>query len=191
MSRRTSLRGSGWLPGLLVPLSLLAPGLARADAAPPYSALSGGGHLGAFRYRTWGQNQEDTGYQLGGGQAPAVRFAPFYLGVNQGALARWFPGRGFAVGHTYDAWASWVLAGVLQPEVRVGLTSLLIDRLDQRWGVQIGSPRVAAGFSLHLGPMDLGVFAFREYSWRWVGDDLLLTGLYLDLRSEGKREYLD
>jgi hypothetical protein len=191
MSSWTSLRGSGWLPGLLVPLSLLAPGLTWADAATPYSALSGGGHLGAFRYRTWGQNQEDTGYQLGGGQAPAVRFAPFYLGVNQGALARWFPGRGFAVGHTYDAWASWVLAGVLQPEVRVGLTSLMVDRLDQRWGVQIGSPRVAAGLSLRLGPVDLGVFAFREYSWRWVGYDLLLTGLYLDLRSEGKREYLD
>jgi hypothetical protein len=37
--------------------------------------------------------------------------------------------------------------------------------------------------------VDLGVFAFREYSWRWWGEDLLLTGLYLDVRVEGQREY--
>jgi len=177
-------------PAALLLALLLAPLAARAEAPKPYAALSGGGHLGAFRYRPWGGREEDTGYQLGGGQAPAVRFAPFYLGLSQGALARWYPGRGFALGHTYDSWVSWTL-GPFQPEVRVGISSLLLDRIDGRWGVQIGSPRVATGFSIHAGPLDLGAFVFREYSWRWTGQDLLLTGLYLDVRFEGKREDLD
>ena len=175
---------SWWLPLA----ALLSPSLARAELNPFYSALSGDAYAGAFRYRRWHGRDDATGYQLGGGQAPAIRASRFYLGLVQGALLRWYPSEGFALGHTYDTWAS-VALGPFQPEVRLGLTSLMIDRIDGQWGLQIGSPRVAAGASFRLGPVDLGVFAFREYSWRWRGDDLLLTGLYLDLRFEGKREY--
>lgn len=173
----------------LLPLTLsLVPSLAHAELSPFYSALSGGGNVGAFRYRRWHGREDSTGYQIGGGQAPAIRASRFYLGMIQGALLRWYPSEGFALGHTYDVWTS-VALGPFQPEVRLGLTSLMIDRLHGQWGVQIGSPRVAAGASFRLGPVDLGAFAFSEYSWRWRGDDLLLKGVYIDLRFEGKREY--
>lgn len=165
---------------------LAAPRAARAD---DYGSLGGDGQLGAFRYRAWHGRDTRTGWQLGGGQAVMVRVRPFYVGLVQGFLGRWMPDQGFQVASSYDTWAA-VQLGPVQPEVRLGLNTISLDHLAGQWSVQLLSPRVGAGVSLHLGRVDLGVFVFREYMWRWFGDDQLLQGLYLDFRAEGLRQRL-
>ncbi len=175
------------LAGAALALTALTATPARAESVDPYVAMSGDLQLGALRYRPWGGGETRTGYQLGGGQAMVGRFHAFTIGGVQATQVRWFPDQGFAVAFHYDGWAS-VALGPVQGEVRVGLTTVGLDRVLGDWSLHGLSPRVGAGISVRAGRLLAGVFAFSEYSWRWMGDDLRIHGLYLDLRAEGKRE---
>ena len=184
------------LPRLLTGMTVAGLGLgatpaqAQAQTPDPYLSLGGDLQVGALRYRAWGGGATRTGYQLGGGQAAVGRFGALTIGGMQGTLLRWFPEQGFSVSFLYDGWAS-VAVGPVQGEVRVGLTSFGLDQVLDDWSLHGLSPRVGAGVAVRSGRFLAGLFAFSEYSWRWMGQDLRIQGVYLDLRAEGKREPLE
>jgi hypothetical protein len=70
--------------------------------------------------------------------------------------------------------------------VRVGFTAI---HLDVGHGVSFGmfSPRVGVGLWLKLPNSRIGVSAFTEYFWRWVGDDsAFVHGLTLEIQPTAK-----
>jgi hypothetical protein len=78
--------------------------------------------------------------------------------------------------------------GPIEPEIGGGVSTFTIDDFHANFSVQMFSPRVAAAIWAHLGNLRLGVEAYSEYLWRWLGDsNYLLRGLEFELSVGGVR----
>jgi hypothetical protein len=75
--------------------------------------------------------------------------------------------------------------GAFEPFVRVGAALLTVDDFDGNVSAELFSPRVTTGFDVRLGRhVEVGVGAYAEYFWRWLGPSALVRGLSLDVRFE-------
>lgn len=156
----------------------------------PFAANGGQGALGVFRARRWGTQQTKEGLSLSSSMIAHAEQGRLYAGVMQGGWVRWFGGWDLAGGYLYDAFAG-VKLGPVAPEVRVGMTSLSLDRIDGQWSAQLFSPRVGAGVGFWVGSAAVSVIASSEHYWRWFGPDFRVYGVSVDVRLLSKRYPMD
>ena len=81
-------------------------------------------------------------------------------------------------------WEAGPRIGPIEPMVQVGFTTV---HLDVGHGVSFGmfSPRVGVGLWLKLPSSRIGVSAFTEYFWRWLGNDsAFVRGLSIEIQPD-------
>lgn len=143
-------------------------------------------HLGqgAFSFlwsRPTSSNVASRGYALSGGESLALLPGAFAVGGMQDFELRFVPDDALGLHLSRYHLESGLRVGALEAMVRVGVTTLHVSYGD---GFSVGmfSPRVGAGAWLWLGAARLGVSAFSEYCWRWLGDEsAFVQGLSLEL----------
>ncbi|MGH7438497.1 MAG: hypothetical protein ACRENE_22655 [Polyangiaceae bacterium] len=75
--------------------------------------------------------------------------------------------------------------GPFEPFLRVGAALLTVDDFDGSASAELFSPRVTAGLDLRVSRrIQIGVEAYSEYFWRWLGPSALVRGISLDFRFE-------
>ena len=159
-----------------------APSFAHWVLLNPYTArhanlLS----LGAVGFRPLPEARESLGYSLAFGEAITTLRGPFAAGLLQETELRLVPRDALSLNLRRYQCEAGLRLGPLEPLVRVGFT---LAHLDIGHGVSFGmfSPRVGLGLWWKLPHSRVGVSAFTEYFWRWVGNDsAFVHGLTLEL----------
>jgi hypothetical protein len=162
-----------------------APSFARWALLNPFTARhSSAFSLGVLGARPVTEVRENTGYFLALGEALTTLRGPFAAGAIQEHELRLVPHDAFSLGLWRYQWEAGPRLGPLEPMARVGFTLL---HLDVGHGVSFGmfSPRVGLGLWLRLPHARIGVSAFTEYFWRWLGNDsAFVHGLTLELQPD-------
>lgn len=138
--------------------------------------------LGVVGLRTSPERHEQLGYSFAFGESLTTVRGAFAAGGLQEHELRYVPSDALSLALSRYQWEAGPRLGALEPMARVGFTLL---HLDVGHGVSFGmfSPRVGLGLWLSLPGARLGVSAFSEYLWRWVGDDsAFVHGLTLELQ---------
>ena len=162
-----------------------APSFARWALLNPYTARhSSSLALGVVGARPVAEPRENLGYFFAIGEAVTTVRGPFTVGALQEHELRLVPHDAFSLGLWRYQWEAGPRLGPFEPRVRVGLTAM---HLDVGHGVSFGmfSPRVGLGLWLKLPHSRIGVSAFTEYFWRWVGNDsAFVHGLSLEIQPD-------
>lgn len=126
--------------------------------------------------------RQSIGFSLALGETLAtVRNGLVAGGLHEHEL-RFVPNDAFSLSLSRFQWEAGLHLGPVEPMARVGFTLL---HADVGHGVSFGmfSPRVGFGLWLVLPHSRVGVSAFTEYFWRWVGDDsAFVHGLTLEFQ---------
>lgn len=81
-------------------------------------------------------------------------------------------------------WEAGPRLGPIEPMARVGLTVLNLD-YGKRFSFGMFSPRVGVGVWVKLAQTRIGVSAFSEYFWRWVGEEsAFVHGVTLEIQPD-------
>jgi hypothetical protein len=161
----------------------VAPSYASWQLLNPYTAREA--HTTSFGlvgYRPLPEQRESVGYSLAIGESLMTLHGAFATGGHRENELRFVPKDSLSLALSRYQWEGGLRLGPLEPMVRVGFTLL---HLDVGHGFSFGmfSPRVGAGLWLALPKMRIGVSAFSEYFWRWVGDDsAFVHGLTLEVQ---------
>ena len=121
---------------------------------------------------------------LGFGESLTTLRGGFAVGAIQEHELRLVPKDAFSVSLSRYQWEAGPRLGPVEPMARVGFTLL---HLDVGHGVSFGmfSPRVGFGLWLSLPHSRVGVSAFTEYFWRWLGNDsAFVHGLTLEFQPD-------
>ncbi len=141
--------------------------------------------LGLVGFRSVSERRETLGYSFAVGEAVTTVRGPFTAGGLQEFELRFVPHDAFSFGLWRYQWEAGPRLGPFEPRARVGFT---VMHLDIGHGVSFGmfSPRVGLGLWLKLPHSRIGVSAFTEYLWRWVGNDnAFVHGLTLEIQPDG------
>jgi hypothetical protein len=140
--------------------------------------------LGLVGFRTLPERQAFSGYSLAFGEALTTLRPGLAAGAVQEHELRFVPKDALSLALSRYQWEAGPRLGPFEPMARVGFTLL---HLDVGHAVSFGmfSPRVGLGLWLRLPHARVGLSAFSEYFWRWVGDDsAFVHGLTLELQPE-------
>lgn len=162
-----------------------APSFARWALLNPFTARhSSSFSLGLVGARPVTEPRENLGYFLALGESVTTVRGPFTAGALQEHELRLVPHDAFSLGLWRYQWEAGPRVGPFEPRARVGLTML---HLDVGHGVSFGmfSPRVGLGLWLKLPHSRIGLSAFTEYFWRWLGNDsAFVHGLSLEIQPD-------
>lgn len=134
------------------------------------------------------------GLELAWGPTLTYRQGPWrFTGLVQIDL-RAFATTSWALGLSTNSFEVAAALGPIEPFVRVGAALLTVDDFDGSVSAELFSPRVTTGLDVRLGRLvEVGLGAYAEYFWRWLGPSALVRGLSLDVRFERrmrpKRQY--
>jgi hypothetical protein len=160
-----------------------APSFSRWQLLNPYTVRhSGLFSLGLVRFRPTPDTREVPGYYCAWGESVSTARGYFATGGLQEHELRFVPHDALSLGLWRYQWEAGPRLGPFEPRARVGFTLM---HLDVGHGFSFGmfSPRVGLGLWLKLGPSRLGLSAFTEYFWRWVGsENAFVHGLSLELQ---------
>jgi hypothetical protein len=163
-----------------------APSFSRWQLLNPYTVRhSGLFSLGLVRFRPTPDTREVPGYYCAWGESVSTARGYFATGGLQEHELRFVPHDALSLGLWRYQWEAGLRLGPFEPRARVGFTLM---HLDVGHGFSFGmfSPRVGLGLWLKLGPSRLGLSAFTEYFWRWVGsENAFVHGLSLELQVDG------
>lgn len=112
---------------------------------------------------------------------------PFYLAGRQRTIFRIIDDKSFSWSLFHQDLGGGLMIGPLEPEAMIGLSVLTADIFHAEPSIQLFTPRVTAGFGIHLGPFRVDLKAHAEYLWRWFGPDYLIRGITLGLRLDAPR----
>jgi hypothetical protein len=160
-----------------------APSFARWPLLNPYTsrharALS----LGVVGFRPLPDQRESIGYSLAVGESLTTLRGAFATGAQHDHELRFVPKDALSLALSRYQWEAGPRLGPVEPMARVGFTLLHLD-VGQGFSFGMFSPRVGVGLWLALPNARLGVSAFTEYFWRWVGDDnAFVHGLTLEFQ---------
>ena len=160
-----------------------APSFARWPLLNPYTSrhartLS----LGVVGFRPLPHQRESVGYSLAVGESLMTLRGAFATGAHQEHELRLVPKDALSLALSRYQWEAGPRLGPVEPMARVGFTLLHLD-VGQGFSFGMFSPRVGVGLWLALPNARLGVSAFTEYFWRWVGDDnAFVHGLTLEFQ---------
>jgi hypothetical protein len=162
-----------------------APSFAHWVLLNPYAArhtsLLG---LGVVGFRPLPQARESLGYSLAFGEAVTTLRGAFAAGLIQETELRFVPRDALSLSLRRYQWEAGPRLGPLEPMARVGFT---LAHVDVGHGFSFGllSPRVGVGLWWKLPHSRVGVSAFTEYFWRWVGgESAFVHGLTLELQPD-------
>jgi hypothetical protein len=162
-----------------------APSFARWALLNPYTARhSSALSLGVVGARPVTEQRENLGYFFTIGETVTTVRGGFTAGGSQEHELRLVPHDALSLGLERYQWEAGPRIGPFEPRVRVGFTLL---HLDVGHGFSFGmfSPRVGLGLWLKLPHSRVGVSAFTEYFWRWVGNDsAFVHGLSLEIQPD-------
>ncbi len=133
-------------------------------------------------YRPSNENAENLGYSFAMGEGLTTARGAFLAGGLQEHELRFVPSDSLSLNISRWQWEAGPRLGPLEPMARVGFTLL---HLDVGHGISFGmfSPRVGFGLWLKLPSSRIGVSAYTEYAWRWVGDESgFVHGLTLEIQ---------
>lgn len=142
--------------------------------------------MGVLGYRPTPQNSENIGYSFAIGEGLTTARGPLLAGGLQEHEVRFVPSDSLSLNISRWQWEAGPRLGPVEPMVRVGFTLL---HLDFGHGVSFGmfSPRVGLGLWLKLPRSRIGLSAYTEYAWRWLGDDSgFVRGLTLEIQPDSK-----
>ncbi len=166
-------------------VTLGRPSFARWALLNPYTARHMRGlTFGMVGFRLPPDRHENIGYSLGFGEALTTLRGSFAVGGLQEHELRFVPKDSLSLALSRYQWEAGPRLGPVEPMARVGFTLL---HLDVGHGVSFGmfSPRVGLGLWLKLPEARIGVSAFTEYFWRWLGNDsAFVHGLTLEIMSD-------
>jgi hypothetical protein len=142
---------------------------------------------GGFVWRPTGDRSPawHDGLELTWGPTLTYRQRPWrFTGLVQIDL-RAFATTSWALGLSTNSFEVAAALGPIEPFVRVGAALLTVDDFDGSVSAELFSPRVTTGLDVRLGRnVEVGVGAYAEYFWRWLGPSAVVRGLSLDLRFE-------
>lgn len=162
-----------------------APSFARWPLLNPYTGRRARTlAFGLVGFRPLPERREILGYSLAFGEAVTTHRSAFAAGAVQEHELRFVPKDSLSLALSRYQWEAGPRLGPLEPMARVGFTLL---HLDVGHGVSFGmfAPRVGLGLWFRLANARVGLSAFSEYFWRWVGDDsAFVHGLTLELQPD-------
>lgn len=182
---------------------LLNPGWARADESTvpvpgklsrkpawllldPYTAR----HslelaLGMVGFRPLSERASRSGYTFAVGESVTTVRGAFAAGARLQQELRFVPSQALSLALSRYYWEAGPRLGPIEPMARVGFTLLGLDIARESFSFGMFSPRVGVGLWLKLGRARIGVSAFAEYWWRWLGQEsAYVHGLTLHLEPE-------
>jgi hypothetical protein len=127
------------------------------------------------------------GSEFGFGTRSTTLALPFRLTWTSDPTLRVLDSKSFALSIVQTVRVGLAL-GPVEPEVGGGFSTLTADVFHGDFSFEMLSPRAVAGLWIHLGNLRLGVEAYGEYLWRWLGDtNYLLRGVAFELSIGGVR----
>jgi hypothetical protein len=109
-------------------------------------------------------------------------YKPFYLVGAIKTLFRIVDDKSFSWSLFNQDLGVGAMLGPIEPELRLGLSVLNLDIFHAEPSISLFSPRVTAGFGVHIGKIRVDIKAHSEYLWRWFGPDYLIRGVTIGLR---------
>lgn len=140
--------------------------------------------------------QQRTGFErgaplageIGVGSLLKTPYGRLFLLGGQRMLLRVLNDKSFSWSILHQDLGGGLLLGPFEPEVRVGVSLLTVDIFRAEPSIQLLTPRVGAGFGIHVGRMRVDVKAHAEYLWRWFGPDYLIRGITIGLQLDMPRK---
>jgi hypothetical protein len=133
----------------------------------------------------------ERGAPLAGEVAVGMTFTtptgPFVLIGAQRTILRVIDDKSFSWSLFHQDVGGGLRLGPFEPEARFGISLLTADIFHGEPSVQMLTPRVTAGFGLHLGQIRVDIKAHSEYLWRWFGSDYPTRGITIGLRLDTPR----
>lgn len=140
--------------------------------------------LGVVGFRPLPQARENLGYSLAVGESITTLRGAFAAGLMEDSELRVVPHDAVSLSLRRYQWEAGPRLGPLEPMARVGFTLLHLD-VGHGFSFGLFSPRVGLGLWWKLPHARVGVSAFTEYFWRWVGaDSAFVHGLVLELQPD-------
>jgi hypothetical protein len=164
-------------------IAAAAPHATRWALLDPYTSRhTRGAALGLVEFRLPDARKPSVGYSLVSSEAVTTLRGAFLAGGVREFELRLVPSDSFAIAFSRYLWEAGPRLGPVEPVARVGFTSLHLDY--GRAGLCFGalSPRVGAALWLRVGQSRLGLSAFVEYYWRWLGgESAFVRGVSLEI----------
>jgi hypothetical protein len=153
------------------------------------SSSHGGADLaaGGFLWRPVGDRSPGwrDGLELAWGPSLAATEGAWrFTGLFQVDL-RAFATTSWALGISTQAFEVSGRLGPFAPYARVGGALLTVDDFAGAASIELLSPRVGAGIAARVSRrVEIGIGAYSEYFWRWLGPSAFVRGLVVDVRFE-------
>jgi hypothetical protein len=120
--------------------------------------------------------------EIGVGTNSVTPYKPFYMIGEIKTVFRIIDDKSFSWSLFNQELGGGMMIGPIEPEVRMGLSTLNLDIFHAEPSVSLFSPRVVAGVGIHLGKIRVDIKAHTEYLWRWFGPDYLIRGITIGIR---------
>lgn len=143
-------------------------------------------NVGLLGVRPLSAVRQDLGYSLAWGESVTTVQGAFAVGGLQETELRFVPRDALSLCLSRYQWEAGPRLGPLEALARVGFT---LAHLDVGHGFSFGlfSPRVGLGLWWKVPHARVGMSAFTEYFWRWVGDQsAFVHGLTLELQPDAQ-----
>jgi hypothetical protein len=148
------------------------------------SRHSSGLTLGLLRSRRLPKTDGDLGYSLAFSEGLTTVRGNFLAGGRLEHELRLVPKDALGLNISRYYWEAGPRLGPIEPMARVGVTLLSLD-YGKRFSFGMFSPRVGVGVWVKLAQTRIGISAFSEYFWRWVGEDsAFVHGFTLEIQPD-------
>jgi hypothetical protein len=140
--------------------------------------------LGVVGFRRLTEQRESLGYSLAFSEGLTTVRGGFLAGGRLEHELRLVPNDALSLNVARYYWEAGPRLGPIEPMARVGVTLMHVD-YGQRFSFGMLSPRVGLGLWFKLPQSRVGLSAFTEYFWRWVGDpSAFVHGITLEIQPD-------
>jgi hypothetical protein len=119
--------------------------------------------------RLAGQGYEHPGFEVTGGRSIETPRSPWEVQLEAEYGFRVSGQSHWVVSLARYSYGGGLLLGPLELSARAGLTAAEVHFGSSGFGLGFFSPRVSGGVAFEAGRVRVGVLAFSEYAWRWLG----------------------
>jgi len=150
----------------------------------PYTARHTGQFaLGWLSFRSEREQDSKIGYSLAVGEGVTTQRGAFVAGGRWEHELHLVPSETIGLSISRYQWEAGPRLGPIEPMARVGFTLAGVDLSRDSFSFGMFSPRAAISVFVHFQAVRVGVSAFTEYWWRWIGDEsAFVRGMTLELQ---------
>lgn len=163
------------------------PSFARWALLNPITSRHASGlTLGILGSRRLSETHENLGYSIAFSEGLTSLRPSFLAGGRLEHELRLVPKDALGLGISRYYWEAGPRLGPIEPMARVGVTLAYLD-YGKRFSFGMFSPRVGVGVWVKLAQSRIGVSAYTEYYWRWVGEQsAFVHGLTLEIQPDAE-----